>query len=102
MKNLFQDRRVKFSFLVMLMGWFGPITAHNHTTVVVENGHGHYYHPHERVYVSHPWYHHDHVVIHDGYYYPAYYAGYPYYYYTPQYYYYSGDPALSVNVNIGG
>ncbi len=35
-------------------------------------------------------------------YYPAYYGGYPYYYYTPQYYYYEGDPALNVNVRIGG
>lgn len=61
----------------------------------------HYWH--ERVYVEQPWYHHDHVYVDGGAYYPNYYAGYPYYYYAPQYYYAPAVvPAagLSVNLNV--
>lgn len=73
----------------------GSLAAHSHTTVIVDHGP----HVHERVYESHPWHHHDHVYIHEGNYYPNYYAGYPYYYYVPQYYYES-QPAVSVNLQL--
>lgn len=103
MKNLKNQlsKQFLFAFLFLTM----PLLAHtkvvvkdNNKVVIKERGYSH----HERVYVGHPWYHRDHVVIHEGYAYPAYYEGYPYYYYTPQYYYYDGDPTLNVNVRVGG
>jgi hypothetical protein len=56
---------------------------------------------HDHVYVSDNWYHPHHVYYYGGGYYPNVYAGYPYYYYTPQYYY-DSNPAVSVNLQIGG
>jgi hypothetical protein len=90
-------------FLIMLsslQGW-----AHSHHTTVYESkveivNHGHPYHNwNERVYVSHPWYHPDHVYYYEGYAYPNYYAGYPYYYYDPRFYYFQ-EPGLNINLNI--
>lgn len=71
-----------------------PLFGHDHF-------HGDGWHGHDRVYVNHPWYHHDHVIIYNNACYPVYYGGYPYYYYVPQYYY-NANPSVSLNVNIGG
>ncbi len=71
-----------------------------------EGWHHHDWHEQERIYVSDPWYHRDHVYISNNNAYPVHYEGHPYYYYDPSYYYYTtpiglSAPGINVNLNVG-
>lgn len=105
---------MNFKTLYIALGlfWIGMQSAHSHHESYHDHGHWHDdhwhdhhwhdHHWHNRVYITDPWYHHDHVYFYNGNSYANIYGGYPYYYYDPSYYYFpDGGASLNVNISLG-